>query len=637
MPGRFVTDILFSHHCKRILRVVLFLYLALAVCPIHYWQFIGETDNTWLFAMNYAAAHHMIMGRDFVWTYGPLLRLVAPMDIGNNLAQALAFQAGLWAVILAILWDVFFRAEFPLRNLLFFSAFLGLSSSAWFSLGDQLFVGALVLLVHFRLRGGIVRYLAALLLLGLFPLIKFIGLVMVAGVTIGLFLDQTVRHRSTSWREPVLALVVPAFVTFTGYWLTMGSFESIRLYLKGSLELSRGYGLAMSLNGPRLESLDGLGVFVLLVSALALVAARDLRVTMYLSLLLGLPLFVSMKHSFVRQDEYHMAYFSFVATALGLTALATPLEGRRKVLTQTAITVLLAILCQNYLVNVKNPPPTTIANVPVLNAPSLIWRALHSAELRRTLSAESQQSIPSALRVDPEVKAIVQREPVASLSESYRGAFLDGLNLVIYPVLQRYSAYTPYLDKLNADWVRTQGPQFLTLNAESMSIDGRHPWTETPAMWAEVYRWYDTRMIGTRTLLLERRATPRFSRFESIGHLRLQLGEELSIPASPQPIFWSMQCSLTAAGRLEALLFRVDAFTMTVKDQSGHNATFRVLPEVLGSPSLGNYLPSTLSQFSDLFQPAGPHNSFVNSLSFGGPGAAAYSPFCEVQFLEPVR
>jgi len=98
----------------------------------------------------------------------------------------------------------------------------------------------------------------------------------------------------------------------------------------------------------------------------------------------------------------------------------------------------------------------------------------------------------------------VQREPVASLSIGYNNAVVDDLNLVLYPVLQRYSAYTAYLDSLNADWIRDKGPRFLIF--AGISIDGRHPWTETPAMWVELYRWCNTRLLGKHNLLLERRA-----------------------------------------------------------------------------------------------------------------------------------
>ena len=103
------------------LRWALFLYLGLVLCPIRYWAPADQAvDNTWYFALNYAAAHHLAMGQDIVWTWGPLFYLLFPFDIGNNLARGLAFQASLWVLVIAVLWDLFFRSSFPLRNLAFF-------------------------------------------------------------------------------------------------------------------------------------------------------------------------------------------------------------------------------------------------------------------------------------------------------------------------------------------------------------------------------------------------------------------------------------------------------------------------------------------------------------------------------------
>ena len=117
-------------------------------------------------------------------------------------------------------------------------------------------------------------------------------------------------------------------------------------------------------------------------------------------------------------------------------------------------------------------------------------------------------------------------------------------------------------------------------------------------MWVEVYRWYDTRALGKYNLLLERRAVPRFRRFETLAHDRLRFGEQLPIPSSLQPIFWTMHCSLTGMGKLRGLLYRFDEVTMRVQNGTGRVDLFRVFPWLLDVPSMGNTLPSDLAQFA---------------------------------------
>jgi hypothetical protein len=639
MPNSILPQLFFSDRAKSVLRGALFVYLGLVLCPIQYFAIKSRyVDDTWQFALNYAAAHHLAFGRDILWTSGPLGYLAAPMDIGNNLAQGLAFQAALWVLLLTILWDLFFRGRFPLRNLVFFSICLGLSGFMYthsavnpLGAGELLFVGALILLVHFWLSGGSGRYVTALVMLGLVPLIKFVGVMLGATVVAGLIVDLIMQGRSSARREALLAAALPGLVAGAGLWLTLGSFHNLALYLKGSLELSRSYSLAVALWGPRIKLLAGFEALVLLAAALVLLAIRDRRMARFFILLLAVPVLVNFKHAFIRPDEHIVYAFCFVAVALGLVALATVLDRERAITAWAVLVLLLAVLCQDYVARSWQVPAVTGVKVP-----SLLWHALRFDRLRQMLNAETQQSFSSdQLRVEPEIKAIIQQEPVASLSMSYSGVFVDGLNLQLYPVIQRYSAYNPYLDQLNADWIRDRGPRFLIFDGKS--IDSRHPWTETPAMWVEVYRWYDTRMLGARNLLLERRSQPRFQGFELLAHSQLRFGDELLIPASPQPVFWTMQCSLTMAGRLRALLFRVIDVTMTVDERGRQWDPFRVLPEVLAAPSLGNHLPSDLSEFAQVFSPTGTPNFQVEKLSFGGPGKGAYAPVCEVEFLRPAR
>ena len=213
---------------------------------------------------------------------------------------------------------------------------------------------------------------------------------------------------------------------------------------------------------------------------------------------------------------------------------------------------------------------------------------------------------------------------------------MDHLNLVLYPVIERYSAYTPYLDKMEADWIREKGPRFLIFDGQA--IDGRNAWAETPAMWLEVYRWYNTRLLGVHNLLLERRKEPRFSRFESGGHSRIQFRNDIiQMPPAQQPSFWTMQCALTTTGNVRKELFRVTAVTMTVETSDGRNSVFRVLPEMFTSPTMGNYLPGNLAEFAEVFDADSSPKFSVNRLTFGGPGISSYGPDCDFEVLRPVQ
>jgi hypothetical protein len=635
------SSLIASQRARKICRAFLFIYSSLILSPIQYWAPNGTADNTWILAINYAAAHHMVMGRDILWPAGPLGYLAAPMDIGNNLAMGLICQAVLWLLLIAILADLFYRGGFALRNLTFFSIFLGLSGPLYHHLpnplgaGDLLLVGAFILIVHFHLRGGAWRYITALFMLGLVPLVKFVGVMLAAGTIAGLLVDWFVRKRWAAWREVAITVALPLVVSSLGYWFTLGSFQTIALYFKGSIELSKGYNLAMAKAGPPLYEIAGAEALGLVAVALTMLALRNHRCAIFLSLLMAAAVLLNGKHSFVREDSHIIYTLSFSALATALIALVMPIDSRNYAWGLALIAVGLGLLCQDYAG--EQDLITAVSSVSGVRVPIRTARALWLPYLREWLrEPDEQKEVPAQLRVEPEIQAIIQHEPVSSLSISYSGVFVDGLNLTLYPVVQRYTACTPYLDERNAEWVRNRGPRFLILNGNSMTLDGRHPWTETPAMWAEIYRWYNTRALGSYTLLLERRTTPRFTRFDLLGHSQLRFGEELKMPASTAPVLWSMRCSLTRRGRTRALLFRVDEVTMTVNRDHDQPETFRVLPEVLVAPSLGSHLPNTLQEFAETFKEKGDQDFSVRSLSFGGPGSSDYAPICDVDTWQGV-
>src|SRR4051794_3724619 len=53
-------------------RVALFLFSGLILSTIRHWAIWDDLDSSWVFGLNYAAAHGLRMGRDVIYTYGPL-------------------------------------------------------------------------------------------------------------------------------------------------------------------------------------------------------------------------------------------------------------------------------------------------------------------------------------------------------------------------------------------------------------------------------------------------------------------------------------------------------------------------------------------------------------------------------------
>ena len=212
---------------KIVLRVLLFLWTIAVACPIRYWVISSQWDNTWVYVLNYAAAHGLSFGRDVIWTSGPLGYLVFPQDVGNNLAHALVFQCIVWVVLIAIYADLYFRSGFPLRNLAMFAVYFGLSGPLyWFNymgMENLLLGAALTLLVVTRFRGGMTRYVIALVLIGIIPLIKLSGAMIVGAALVGFLADRLINERGKAARYVALAAIVPLAVAAAGCWFLFPS------------------------------------------------------------------------------------------------------------------------------------------------------------------------------------------------------------------------------------------------------------------------------------------------------------------------------------------------------------------------------------------------------------------------------
>ncbi len=622
----------------RVGRALLFAWVILVACPIRYWPVIPGIDETWVFALNYAVAHGLATGRDLVWTTGPLGYLVFPMDIGGNLAKALVFQTAAWALLIAVFADLFFRRRTALRNLAIFSVLFAISAPLyWFNymgVENLLIAATLILLLLTRMRGGTLRYLAALVLIGIIPLIKLTGGVIAAGALAGFLLDQVIRLRWKALRDVTLGIVVPLLSAAIAFRLTLPSLEAFQQYLVGSRDIAGEFSAAMSTWGRPVEFLMGIEILILVGALLYLQFRDDRKLTRFYVLLLAVPVMISTKHGFVRQDVHLENFICFAALVMALIALQTDWTTTGRVLFGALIGLPFLMLWQDYVIPVNDNRPMLSEITGIRAVRSGAKALLNFGDVRRSLraAADTEMSKHPEARIEPEIRTIIGDSPVASMSSIYSGAFAEGLNLRVYPVVQRYSAYTPYLDGLNAAWIRDQGPRFLLFGGEP--IDSRDPWAETPAMWLEAYRWYNTRLLGERNVLLERRAEPRFQRLESIGRTVTSPDAGFKFPASDTPVFWTMNCPLNAKGKVRKLVYRLTEVHALEKTCAGVRAPRRMLMTVLTSPVMGSFLPGSLAEFAAVFAgrpPACP----VDSIAFES-GLGSYSGQCEVEFFRPV-
>ncbi len=72
-------------------RVFIFVAFVIATFPPCLSAMGSGLDPSWVIGLNEASSRHMVYGQDIVFTYGPLGFVLAPLELGSNLAHAILF------------------------------------------------------------------------------------------------------------------------------------------------------------------------------------------------------------------------------------------------------------------------------------------------------------------------------------------------------------------------------------------------------------------------------------------------------------------------------------------------------------------------------------------------------------------
>ncbi|MBN9660746.1 MAG: hypothetical protein J0H49_21320 [Acidobacteria bacterium] len=613
-------------------RVLAFLFLGLLLCPLRYFSLFHENvlDTSWVYAMNVAALRNLAFGVDIIWTTGPLGYLFQPFDLGQNLVHGLIAQGVVWIVLLWVAADLCFLAGVPVRNL---GAFLGCTALAaplfHFNFGGvesllltAMFVlAALLLLREFLWR----RFLLLILLIPPIVLIKGTGMAIAIGVLGGVITALAIRRE---WRRAAVAAALSALLipilTLVSFRLSTGTW-AMGPYLQGLVDISSEYSVLMATDGPWDEKLRALAVFACLAGVF-LMAFLGRQRQWILALPFAVPLLVSVKHGFVRQDAHVINFFCMALLLLGLLLLF--MESWRFNRNLPILLMLLVVVAFQsvqwrlgwaYLDDISGwSNLRTLAGV--LDLPNT----------RQRLAHEPLPPYGRDFPLDPPLLQAIGQHSISIVSSVLIQAAWHNLAFVPLPLPQGYPC-TRKLDERNAAWIARQGPEKVLL--EWFIVDGRHPLNDNPATMLALFQWYEPELTQPRYLLLRRRAQPRSVPLQPLQTQSIDITQGIAVPDSSLPVFARVELELTAFGKLAKLLYHVPELRMTISPASSGEATYRVMAESLGTPHLVSHLPTNLPAAATYFQGQPAANPKISRLTFSGPGLDYYHHTVRVEFL----
>jgi hypothetical protein len=592
---------------------------------------LPDLDLFYVYAMNRAVVEGLRWGRDYVSTYGPYGYLLAATDVGDIPLWRLPFELFLVvasgvAVALHVLsvpgLGAARRAAAAL--LVLFTLHLpGVAEQRWFGLF------LLVLLLGLRRpgRAGLAALATAGVLAGFYPLVRLsLGFGALLSLAAGCALAPSLRRGAVR----AAVAVGGAAVGLVGGWAAYhGTVAGLAGYLPLAWAVAGGYSSSMSFTCARcwLSEASFLVFFALL--ALWALLQRHERTLLALAAC-AVPLFVGWKHSVVREDAHVriLVLFGGFVVAL-LVAESLP------VLRWRSLPVLGAALAALWLPWFNAPLPVESLEATVDNTLQFPVELRTLARLpahRRALAELSRTSLAPLVLPDAE-RARLAGSTVDVYPWEVGYTVANGLAWASRPSPASFGSYTPGLDGANAAFFASpRRPRHLLWHTGAVavppsgirSIDGRHVFWEEPRTLLAILDRYE--LVGSGpVLVLEARGRPRFASRERLGAVTVPWQAWAPVPETDGVVLAEVALRRPPAAWLRRLLVREDPMFATVRFASGAEATYRFLPDQVGSGLWVSPLPRDAGELERLLRGGRP--AAVTAVRFhGGWGTPAAPP-----------
>jgi hypothetical protein len=553
---------------------------------------VGVLDPSWQLAMGAALADHLRFGPQYLFTYGPLGFMHESLQYPTAVLTDLAMAA-----------TVASATTYTLAFLLLAEAVRRITGRSGTQAG-LIFLGAILAAYWSGAIAGpgtraVIISLAALALCWLAPrsrLVPWLGAA--AGVLLGFAAMYKVDFQFVAVGElalltglalgtregPRRALIwawAGAVLSYLAIWLIAGQrLTDLPSFWTGSWQISAGYSAAMSV-AAHWKTLAAAALVAMVGIALPLVVEpwRSRRLSAQAAtVIISLPwLYVNWKDGMVRQgglagDNVRvLALFAGILAVAWLVVVVSP----RLLSWRTVPPLLGAVVCvgvsvygfgwiegPRWIVTVLQPQPATAASTAGI-VPSSITATLRGHTVT-ALPWDDAYVIESHLRWDT------------------------------LPEPQTYSAYTPYLDHLDANQLASsQGAQRLVITLED--IDARYLFWDPPAVWDTVISRYTCGRTFQNSVVLVRRP-PVVGAPSLLGSASGRMGTWIPVPRTTAAYeFASVQIGSSLEGRILNVALRQTAVMAMLQLSNGEVVgPVRVIAATAGDGLyLSHYLGST--------------------------------------------
>ena len=628
---KFLTRI--NHKTQSYFQVLLLVCAVLLTIPdlIVDISLFSRLDASWMIALHKANIQGMIHGKDIVFTYGPLGFLTAPIFISRNQWMYSAAYTLLVYVLTLLGFSLYVRktkaslVDTVILTVIFIVIFRAFCSSSDFGLPLSVFIFSYL----YVLGGKRLPLLFGLAFLySILPFIKFSYALMVF-ITGAAFLFVLVLDKR--YKEALLFIIsgLAAFIAIS--LLLLGSPEGIVMYFNGCLQISGGYSDAMAVNGDKYQLLFSVFAWLSYIVLFSYNAFKKRRPDLiYLAFSFSL-LFVSFKQGFVRHDLHVIYFYSTWMLVFALYYLRS--FSQTKVVTYAVLLLILMMLYQYISISGDSKRYTGTNIADKLKSIQLSYDFLRGVGIEEQ-KAKIKKFLGRYYSLKMETIKMLSGHAIDVFPWEVAVAQLYDFKWHPRPVFQSYSAYTGYLDSLNANhFSSAHAPEYVLYNVGP--IDGRYPFFDEPATFRILLQRYEPCARDGESIVLRRKDSVDTGTERYIGKTAAKFGEIIPLPKVDDGLFFAkIHIKYNLLGYTLKFLFKPPKVYFGFFDNGQRIGVSRFIFSNAGN---GVFLSQYIDNYDSLYKVlSGNINSNLTDISFFTAYPACFNDKITIEFFKVV-
>ncbi|MDE7311516.1 MAG: hypothetical protein K2N87_07885 [Eubacterium sp.] len=596
---------------------ILFIVVNFASFPLVYVLPLSNgLDQSWIFALNYINNNNAKFGEEHFFTYGPLGFLGRCQFVGNNLYIGILFWILVGMIQIYLYKQLFSYARYlsvtVIASVLIFFALPVSEADIYLC-----FLVLIALLLVYRYGEYISKWIAVFLSAVIF-LFKFSGTLLLIATLILLIFCAVAEKKSWKIIGIFIACMIIGPISYLVYH---PSIRSLFRYARAAAEISLGYNKSMSL-----DVYEAYYVWVILIVAcyvfMLLYGILKHKNDWKYLLILAPACFFWYKEGFVRNDGHYLLALSGLLLICTLLVFFVDIkEWLYGAVPNVWSKTMVCSFCMMAIIPIMGNGKTLSG--------SLQTAAKNIFNFPKLLQDCGTQDLSLLQQNNKEFMGMIGNESYTTFPwEITENISYGNSNFVIAPLLQNYTIYTPFLDRLNARfYTGSDAPEYIILDLAT--IDGRLPLIETPATWEQIYKNYCVVASNEEKFLLKKRERSLEKDQFELNRIECRIDKGIQIPEGCS--FVKIETRLGMKGSLENLFYKILPVNMEVAYLDGTVKTGRVILENLAE---GIGVASLVWDNSDFqkYMNMEIRDKTVTGITLTGPGIRQYADTMEVTF-----